>query len=40
MKKITFEDYDGDVNNDGFIDGSKSTIIDIISLDPYSLFNY
>lgn len=35
MKTITFESYDGDVNGDGFIDSSKSTIIDVISLDPY-----
>ncbi|CAD8063527.1 unnamed protein product [Paramecium sonneborni] len=40
LKTITFQDYDGDVNNDGFIDSSKSTIIDIISLDSYQLFNY
>lgn len=35
MTTITFENYDGDVDGDGFIDSSKSTIIDIISLDPY-----
>lgn len=40
MKTITFENYNGDVNSDGFIDSSNSAIIDIISLNPYSLFNY
>lgn len=40
LNKETYNSNDGDINGDGFIDSKSVSIIDIIKIDSYSIYNY